>query len=79
MAWTGEVMRRIRAAKPRESGSILVFECGHEQDSVLSPYQTVIREWVCEQCSSKSMARVREIQESITFDSVLERIKDLCP
>jgi len=82
MTWTGEVWRHFYAVKPAGGGSIVLFDCGHEQRSKLTPEQILKSckhpaQIICETCSDPQRARIEEIRQSISFDEVLKKIEHL--
>ena len=79
MAWMGDISRDLVAVRPDGAGSILVFSgCQHEQRSALPPNVAIrLRSEICAECSKPHWARVKQIQDSISFDDVLRRLRTL--
>lgn len=81
MAWTGEVMRRIVGVTPNadRGGCLILFECQHEQHSNRPPGVILkwFREYPCDQCSAPGRERIKQIQASISFDDVLDKMREL--
>jgi hypothetical protein len=81
MAWTGEVYRRIGAARPIEHGlmtEIQFFECGHAQRSVMSLIDIGRLEnpvILCFQCSRQNWDRLNAQKRDIPLEDVLEILR----
>lgn len=78
MAWMGDIIGTLIAAMPEGTGSIMIFQCGHRQRSVLSPYAVLKsdrRKLVCAQCSKPHWDRLASLRENLTFDEVIAKLK----
>lgn len=84
MAWDGAVRRRVIAVDLE--GPTLHFEtCRHQQPWPVAGVPPIAvfhgllsgGEWICEKCSAPHRGRIRRIQESISFDDVMTKLRKL--
>ncbi len=80
MAWDGTVKRQIVGATATPDGGCeILFECQHRQRT-LFPALTILRtfrEYGCDECSRPTREKIRRIQENVSFDDVLEKLRKL--